>query len=68
MHHGQQLQDMCRIRLLGQGELAALIGDRVVNAIIIGLREDCRYRDRTRICGEYRTPTGVEGAQHRGRS
>ncbi len=49
MHHGQQLQDMGWICLLGQCKFAAFIGYRVAKAIIIGLREDCQDHNLARI-------------------
>ncbi len=37
--HGKQLQDVGRISLLGRSELAALVGNRVVDPVVIGLSE-----------------------------
>ncbi len=56
------------MRLFGQGKLAALMGYRMVNSVIIGLCEDCRYSNLTHIRFENQTPTGIEGAQRRGGS
>ena len=40
MYHCEKFEDVGRVRLLGCRKLAALVGDWVVDPVIVGLGED----------------------------
>jgi hypothetical protein len=67
MDDRQQLEDVSWICLLCRREFAAFVGDRVVMAVVVGLRQDRRDGLLTSIRREDGAPTRVEGAQDRGR-
>jgi hypothetical protein len=64
--HRQQLKDVSGVGLLRSRELAALVRDGVVTAVVIGLGEDRRDRCLAGVCREDRTSARVEGQEDRG--
>jgi hypothetical protein len=67
MDDGEQLEDVSRIGLLGRGELAALVRDRVVLAVVVRLSEDSGDSHFASVGRKDRASTRVEGAKDRGR-
>ena len=60
--HGEQLEDVSWICLLGRRELAALVSNRMVNAVIVGLSEHGRDSHLTGIRRKDRAPARIECA------
>ena len=65
--HSKEFEDVRQVGLLCGGELAAFVGDRMLMAFVIGLREnggDCRLAG---VGSQHGSPAGVESAQDWGR-
>jgi hypothetical protein len=62
VNHRQQLQDMCRIVLLRQSQLAALVRHWVLVPLVVLLRQDRRHCDVACIRRQHRAAGRVEGA------
>ena len=62
--HSQKLKDMGGVVPLRRRQLAALIGHRVLLAVIIGLRQDSRHGKAAGVCCQHRSATRIEGSQH----
>jgi hypothetical protein len=65
--HRQQLKNVSGVGLLRSRELAALVRDGVVMAVVIRLGKDRRDRCLAGVCREDRTSARVEGPEDRGR-
>ena len=67
MDHREQLEHMRWISLLSVGQLTALVSNRVVMTLVVGLREHGRDGDLTGIGSDHRATARVESAEHRSR-
>ena len=67
VNHREEFEDVRQIGLLSCRELAALVGHRVVMALVVRLREDSLDRRLAGVCREHTAAARIKSAKDRGR-